>query len=418
MPLLEAACQELRDPLGASTAAALWLGPDGTVLAVVARAGAEARPPGPEVSAAPGSPLWSALRARRHPFRVTLPPGPSRPLSQAVLQLLEGEPHGERVAFPLIAHGQPVGLLVVGSAPGSALPAETLLAGEAVCAEVEEELARILPSGVRRAEAAFEQLPESVLVTDREGRIVFVNGAFEKSTGYSRAEVLGQNPRLLKSGHQERAFYRELWAALRRGEVWHGRFVDRRRDGTLFVQDALIAPVRDERGRVQELVSVARDVSQELEGTGLLADAGRKAEGFELPPLPSGGEAVLLVDDEPVVRSALHRVLRNCGYRVLDAGSVPEALEVLEAEAAKAPVPMVVSDVMMPGESGVQLAARLLDDERSVRVVLMSGVESEQPPERMLRDPRVVFLQKPFSASVLARTVRELLDGPPGCGRP
>jgi PAS domain S-box-containing protein len=111
---------------------------------------------------------------------------------------------------------------------------------------------------------AVEQAAESILITDREGTIEYVNPAFEKTTGYGREEALGRNPRILKSGRHENAFYAEMWSVLGRGEVWRGRLVNRRRDGTLFEEDATISPVRDATGKTIRYVAVNRDVSREV----------------------------------------------------------------------------------------------------------------------------------------------------------
>jgi PAS domain S-box-containing protein len=118
---------------------------------------------------------------------------------------------------------------------------------------------------LNRLMTAIEQTPESVVITDTEGRILYVNPVFERVTGYSRAEVIGQNPRLLKSNRQDSAFYRELWAKISAGEVWRGRFINKKKDGALFTEDAVIAPVRDEKGAVTNYIAIKRDISHELE---------------------------------------------------------------------------------------------------------------------------------------------------------
>jgi|GEM_PF-368462 PAS domain S-box-containing protein len=118
---------------------------------------------------------------------------------------------------------------------------------------------------LNRLMTAIEQTPESVVITDTKGRILYVNPVFERVTGYSRAEVIGQNPRLLKSNRQDSAFYRELWAKISAGEVWRGRFINKKKDGTLFTEDAVIAPVRDGKGAVTNYIAIKRDISHELE---------------------------------------------------------------------------------------------------------------------------------------------------------
>lgn len=136
--------------------------------------------------------------------------------------------------------------------------AELVLA-EDVTAERVAQLKR------ERLFTAIEQFPDSVVITDRAGEIEYVNPAFERSSGYARAEVLRQNPRVLKSGQQDDAFYREMWATLTDGRSWTGRMVNRRKDGTLYTEDASISPVRDVRGVIVSFVAVKRDVTRQLE---------------------------------------------------------------------------------------------------------------------------------------------------------
>jgi PAS domain S-box-containing protein len=112
-----------------------------------------------------------------------------------------------------------------------------------------------------RLAAAIEQMAETVVVTDRNASIVYVNPAFERTTGYASAEAIGQNPRLLKSGLQSAAFYQEMWSTLSKGSTWTGELVNRRKDGTLSTEEASIAPVVDASGALSSFVAVKRDVT-------------------------------------------------------------------------------------------------------------------------------------------------------------
>jgi two-component system, cell cycle sensor histidine kinase and response regulator CckA len=116
----------------------------------------------------------------------------------------------------------------------------------------------------KRLAIAVEQAEEAIMITDLEGTIQYVNPAFEKVTGYSRDETLGKNPRILKSGKQDQEFYRNLWSTVTQGKVWRGRFVNRRKDGTFYREEATISPVRDRSRRIVNFVAVKRDVTQEL----------------------------------------------------------------------------------------------------------------------------------------------------------
>jgi PAS domain S-box-containing protein len=111
--------------------------------------------------------------------------------------------------------------------------------------------------------AAIEQVTESVVLTDLEARITYVNHAFERVTGYSRDEVIGQNPRLQKSGLQTPWFYDAMWAALTNGVPWSADFINRRKDGSLHTEEVVISPIRDSSGATTSYVAVQRDVTQE-----------------------------------------------------------------------------------------------------------------------------------------------------------
>ena len=132
---------------------------------------------------------------------------------------------------------------------------------------------RAARASLDRLWAAIEQTSESVVITDAEARIEYVNPAFERITGYSREEVTGKNPRILKSGAQPDAFYRSMWGALAAGQTWTADLENRRKDGTIFEEQATISPISDGSGRVTGYVAVKRDVTEErrLEGEAMRA---------------------------------------------------------------------------------------------------------------------------------------------------
>ena len=120
----------------------------------------------------------------------------------------------------------------------------------------EEERERLL--------SAIEQTGEMVVITDPDGGIRYVNPVFTRTTGYTREDVAGRNPRILKSGIQDHAFYRNLWQTISSGQTWEGRMVNKRKDGTLYTEDATISPVCDDAGRIHNYVAVKRDVTEHL----------------------------------------------------------------------------------------------------------------------------------------------------------
>lgn len=115
-----------------------------------------------------------------------------------------------------------------------------------------------------RLSTAIEQSPESVVITDPDGIIQYVNPAFESITGYPREAAIGLNPMVLKSGQHDNAFYSRLWKTITSGNVWEGRFVNKRRDGSLYTEEASIAPVRSPDGQITGYVAIKRDISEEL----------------------------------------------------------------------------------------------------------------------------------------------------------
>jgi len=115
---------------------------------------------------------------------------------------------------------------------------------------------------LRKLSQAVEQSPESIVITDLSGTIEYVNEAFLRQTGYGRDEVIGGNPRLLQSGRTPPATYASLWASLQRGETWKGEFVNRRRDGSEYIESAIVSPIRQPDGTVSHYVAVKDDVSE------------------------------------------------------------------------------------------------------------------------------------------------------------
>jgi len=129
---------------------------------------------------------------------------------------------------------------------------------------VEERSQKLTEAELERMRlvTAIEQSTESIIVTDPDGIIQYVNPAFEVITGYKKDEAVGQNPRLLKSGRQDDRFYREIWETIENGDVWRGHFINKKKNGGLFEEEATISPVRSAEGKIMNYVAIKRDVTE------------------------------------------------------------------------------------------------------------------------------------------------------------
>ncbi|WP_151704562.1 EAL and GGDEF domain-containing protein [Nitrincola alkalilacustris] len=114
---------------------------------------------------------------------------------------------------------------------------------------------------IRKLSQAVEQSPDSILITDLEGRIEYVNDAFLNNTGYTREEIQGENPRLLQSGLTPNETYEAMWSTLQRGETWRGELYNQRKNGSEMVEFVTIAPVRDTAGNVSHYLAIKQDIS-------------------------------------------------------------------------------------------------------------------------------------------------------------
>lgn len=159
---------------------------------------------------------------------------------------------------------------------------------------------------------ALEQSPATIIVTDAEGRILYANPKFVETTGYTIEEVIGQNPRLLKSGHTSTEEYKSLWRAINAGKEWHGEFHNRRKDGTFYWERASISPVFDAQGRIANFMAVKENITEFKEAE----EARRRSEERFRAVVTALAEGVLLLDaDGRIILSnaAAERILGHRG---------------------------------------------------------------------------------------------------------
>ena len=231
---------------------------------------------------------------------------------------------------------------------------------------------------LRKLSRAVEQSADTVLITDREGRIEYVNPAFESLTGYARNEVCGKTPRILKSGEQCSETYQEMWKTLLSGNVYRGILVNRKKNGDPYYVEESISPVRDADGQITHFIANGRDLTDRLRLEAQLLQAqkmdaiGRLAGGVAhdfnnlLTIITSYAELALdTVREESPLESKIHEILlaaRRAAEltRQLLAFSrkQPQALRVMElnpvvANAAKMLPRLIGEDIeftFVPGE--------------------------------------------------------------------
>jgi PAS domain S-box-containing protein len=115
---------------------------------------------------------------------------------------------------------------------------------------------------LRQLYRAVEQSPVSIVITDADGTIEYVNPTFTQITGYSSREALGENPRLLKSGEQTAKFYKQLWKKITSGKVWRGEFHNKKKNGKLYWESASISPITNAEGLITHFVAVKEDITE------------------------------------------------------------------------------------------------------------------------------------------------------------
>jgi len=116
----------------------------------------------------------------------------------------------------------------------------------------------------RKLSTAVEQSPASVVITDAEGAVEYVNQKFVQKSGYSLAETLGQNPRILKSGLMPEAIYANLWSTIAAGLEWKGELQNKRKDGTLYWESISISPIRNTVGTITHFIAIKEDITDRM----------------------------------------------------------------------------------------------------------------------------------------------------------
>lgn len=178
-----------------------------------------------------------------------------------IVRLLPGQ-YDWVIAMPLHQQGEVSGLLVAAGRdeqPEGEMLARLEMLGARVGAARQSvhDQRQLRLQGTAMAAAA-----NAIFITDRDGRIEWVNDAFTRLSGFSAQEAIGQTPAILRSGAQEEETYRRLWDTIMRGEIWRGEMIERRKDGSLYTVDQTVAPITDDTGQIAHFVAVHEDVTE------------------------------------------------------------------------------------------------------------------------------------------------------------
>ncbi len=125
---------------------------------------------------------------------------------------------------------------------------------------------------LRLQSAALNSAANAIVITDVDGRIQWVNPAFERLTGYPKEEAVGQNPRILNSGVHPKQFFTNLWNTLLEGKVWHSEIINRRKNGSVYYEEETITPLFDPEQRITHFIAVKQDITQRKESEKKLRD--------------------------------------------------------------------------------------------------------------------------------------------------
>lgn len=260
---------------------------------------------------------------------------------------------------------------------------------------------------LRKLSQVVEQAAEGVLVTDPNGFIEYINPAFERMTGYGRAEIIGNKPSLLKSGRHDQAFYKAIWKTVTQGEIFRGTLINRRKDGELFYEEKIITPLKDEQGRVAHLVSTGRDITERVKA--------EEARAQLVAILEATTDLVAILDPG----GCLH-YLNNAGYRLLgidpanmDIGQFcltelfPERIkQQLESEA----LPIAYRTGSWSGETALR---RMDEIEVPVSQVLLVHRDAAGKVEYLSTIARDISERKRFEAELQHQSTHDILTGLP-----
>ncbi len=241
----------------------------------------------------------------------------------------------------------------------------------------EQKLAELELLKLRRC---VENSYATIVITDKDGAVEYANPAFTQTTGYSQEEVLGQNPRVLKSGMHDEAFYRGMWETLSEGNTWRGEICNRKKNGELYWESATISPVRGEDGAIHNYVAIKDDISDKKDLERIKEDVERIMRHDLKTPLNAiigFPELLSLADNLTDEQQELVKGILDSGNRMLH--MINRSLDLFKMETAKYEyIPTAVDALSVIG----QLAEHSRSKISAKHLTLSIIVDGDSPAHR------------------------------------
>ncbi|MBT3322358.1 MAG: PAS domain S-box protein [Anaerolineae bacterium] len=186
---------------------------------------------------------------------------------------------------------------------------------------------KAIETNMRQLASAVDASASSIVITDTDGAIEYVNPAFSQVTGYTKEEALGNNPRVLKSGQHPSSFYQEMWEVLAKGDIWRGEIINKKKNGNLYWEHASISPVQNDDGKVVSYVAVKDDITRVKEAEKNLRNLSRATE--------QAASGIVITNTEGIIEFANPAALRITGYSAEEfIGETPNLLKSGEHDAS------------------------------------------------------------------------------------